>query len=271
MLWYKVIGAGGVGGDTAWNISTANYVQSFSVVAQSFWPRDVVFKPDGTKMYVSDADVSSVFEYDLSTAWDVSTASYVQDFSVSSEDSRADGIFFKPDGTKMYVTGWGRGYVYEYNLSTAWDVSTASYVQDFSVLSTANRPRGISFKPDGTKMYVMGNSFDVLSEYNLSSAWNISTASYVQDFIVSSQALNPEDVFFKPDGTKMYVTDSYNDRVVEYNLSTSWDVSTASYVQDLFVGDKDNTPSGIYFKPDGTRMYMTGVGSDSVHEYHLFS
>ena len=271
MLWYKVIGAGGVGGRAPWDVSGANYVQSFSVVAQGFWPRSVVFKPDGTKMYVSDSLASSVFEYNLSTAWDVSTASYLQDFSVSSEDSRADGLFFKPDGTKMYVTGWGRGYVYEYNLSTAWDVSTASYVQDFSVLSTANSPRGISFKPDGTKMYVMGNSFDVLSEYNLSSAWNISTALYVQDFSVSSQASGPEDVFFKPDGTKMYVTGSSSDSVFEYNLSTAWNISTASYLHGLFVGDKDNSPSGIYFKPDGTKMYMTGVGSDSVHEYDLFS
>ncbi|GAH99215.1 unnamed protein product, partial [marine sediment metagenome] len=35
-------------------------------------------------------------------------------------------LFFKPDGTKMYVVDLG-AEVFQYTLSTPWDVSTANY------------------------------------------------------------------------------------------------------------------------------------------------
>lgn len=261
--------AAGRGESTAWTLSAVTYVQSFDVRSQSTYPRSVVFKPDGTRMYITDSLVSDVFEYSLSTAWDVSTASYVRGFSIG-QDTRQDGLFFKPDGTKMYTAGFGANYVYEYNLSTAWDVSTITYVHSLYVVNEARLPSGISIKPDGTKMYVAGgNAIDGVAEYNLSTAWDISSATFVHRFDVTSFVLRIEDVFLKPDGTKMYVTDAYSDRVHEYNLSTAWDVSTASHVQSIYVRDWDTTASGIFIKPDGTKLYLTGIGSDEVHEYDL--
>ena len=45
--------------------------------------------------------------------------------------------------------------VNEYNLSTAFDLSTASYVhRTFSVAET--NPSGMSFNNDGTKMFIIG-------------------------------------------------------------------------------------------------------------------
>ena len=65
-------------------------------------------------------------------------------------------------------------------------------------------------------------------------------------------------VEFKPDGTKMYVTGSTGDDVNEYDLSTPWDVSTASYNQNFSVAAQETTPTAVRFKPDGTKMYVTG-------------
>jgi hypothetical protein len=84
-------------------------------------------------MYIIGSTGDDVNEYDLSTAWDISTASYLQNFSVSAQESGPSGVFFKPDGLKMYVIGFSGDDVNEYNLSTAWDVTTASYLQNFSV------------------------------------------------------------------------------------------------------------------------------------------
>jgi DNA-binding beta-propeller fold protein YncE len=103
---------------------------------------------------------NDVNEYDLSSAWDVSTASYLQNFSVASQETAPSGLFFKPDGTKMYVIGLFQDSVYEYDLSSAWDVSTASFTYPttnyFSVAAQETIPQGVFFKPDGTKMYVIG-------------------------------------------------------------------------------------------------------------------
>jgi len=89
---------------------------------------EVFFKPDGTKMFVIGSAYDTVFQYSLGTVWDVSTASYdSKSFDVYSQDSRPTGVFFKPDGTKMFVIGPVNDKVFQYSLGTAWDVSTASY------------------------------------------------------------------------------------------------------------------------------------------------
>jgi sugar lactone lactonase YvrE len=257
-------------GPDAWDISKAYYTGvSFSVSGQETFPSSLFFKPDGTKIYVLGNTGDDVNEYDLSIPWLVSSAGYVQNFSIGSQETAAAGLSFKPDGTKMYVSGATGSDVNEYTLSSAWDISTASYVQNFSVVTEETNPTGLFFKPDGTKMYVLGALGDDVNEYNLSTAWDISSASYVQTFSVKSQETAPSDLFFKPDGTKMYVVGSSGDDVNEYNLSTPWDVSTASYVQNFFVSAQETSPTGLFFKPDGSGFYVVGSGTDEVHQYTI--
>ena len=267
--------AAGVGGGAGWDISTATYngspINWFFVSAQETFPQGLFFKPDGTKMYVIGSTGDDVNEYTLSSAWDISTASYVQNFSVASQETVPTGLFFKPDGTKMYVIGTVGDDVNEYTLSSAWDISSASYVQSFSVASQDAFPHGVFFKPDGTKMYVLGGSGDDVNEYTLSSAWDISTASYVRNFSVASQETSPQGLFFKPDGTKMYVVGFEGDGVNEYDLSTAWNISTASYVQNFSVASQESGPTGLFFKDDGTKMYVVGPGKAAVYEYSLSS
>ena len=134
------------------------------------------------------------------TTPDIANASYDSvSLDVSGEDGLGHDIFFKPDGTKVYLLGTQGDDVNEYSLSTAWDLSTASYSQNFSVQTQETNPCGIFFKPDGSKMYIIGTSGDDVNEYNLSTLWDISTASYSQVFSVSAQMDNPRAIFFKGD------------------------------------------------------------------------
>ena len=257
---------------TAWDVSTASYLQNFSPVAQETNPQGVFFKPDGLKMYVIGSTGDSVYGYSLSTAWDVSSASWDAPlegyFSVYAQETRPTGVFFKPDGTKMYIIGYSGDNVNEYDLSTAWDITTASYLQNFSVSAQDTTPYGLFFKSDGFKMYMLGSGRNI-SEYNLSTAWDVSTASYLQNFSVASQELNPRGFFFKPDGTKMYVVGLSGDDVNEYDLSTAWDITTASYLQNFSVAAQETSPQGVFFKPDGTKMYIIGSSGVDVNEYNL--
>ena len=260
---------------TPGDASTASYSNnSVSVVgAINISYLNTAFSPDGTRMYISFyGGNTSIFQppeqYNLSTAWDISTAvPKVKKFYVGSQETETSGLYVKPDGTKMYVVGTSGDDINEYNLSTAYDVSTASYNQNFSVSAQEANPRGVEFKPDGTKMYVVGTSGDDINEYNLSTAWDVSTASYSQNFSVSGQETNPYAVRFKPDGTKMFVTGTTGDDINEYNLSTAWDVSTASYVQNFATGD--SYQAGVTFSADGTKMYTTGTTLDYIKEWDL--
>jgi len=214
---------------TAWDVSTAVYNSKFfDISGEDLIPKGLFFKPDGAKMYIIGATNFMVFEYDLSTAWDVSTAVYNSKFKlVSSEDGLPLGLFFKPDGTKMYITGDANDTAFEYDLSTPWDVSSAVYNSKFKLVSGEDAvPNDIFFKPDGTKMYIVGDSSDKIFEYDLSTPWDVSSAVYNSKFkLVSSEDTIPIGLFFKPDGTKIYITGNSNDTVFEYDLSTPWDVN----------------------------------------------
>ena len=252
-----------------WALENAAYVQAFNVSSQDTIPNDVFFKPDGTKMYVVGDAGNDVNEYNLSTAWDISTATYSQIFSVGSQDSQPTGIFFKTDGTKMYLVGETNDSAYEYDLSTAWDISTATINNTLSVSAQSAAPSAIHFKPDGLKMYIAGfSNQDEVNEYNLSTAWDISTATFSQVFSFASQDNTTYSFFFKSDGTKMYALGAQFDKVYEYDLSTAWDISTATFSQDFYIGGQEVVPRGLFFKTDGTKLYIVGSDSDAVHEYN---
>jgi len=166
----------------------------------------------------------------------------------------------------VYVLGLTGDDVNQYSLSTAWDISTLSYVRNFSIAAKELNPTGVDFKSDGTEMYITGVSSDAVHQYSLSTAWDISTASFTQSFSVSGQFTEPSELRFKPDGTKMYVLgQSTNKAVSEYNLSTAWDISTASYSQQKAV--LGTTPTGLFFKTDGTQMYVLDRITDDIYQY----
>jgi sugar lactone lactonase YvrE len=142
-------------------------------------------------------------------------------------------------------------------------------LQTFSVSAQDIAPRGLFFKPDGTKMYVTGSTGDDVNEYDLSTAWDISTASFLQLFSIAAQETLPNEVFFKPDGKKMYVTGSTGDDVNEYTLGTAWDVSTATFIQLFSISQQEMLVGGIFFKPDGKKMYIVGTDRDAVWAYDL--
>ena len=253
---------------TGYDLANASYDSvSFSVTAQDKSPRGIFFRTDGLKLYMVGNTGDDVNEYTLTTAWDLSTASYLQNFSVSTQDTIPEGIFFKPDGTKMYIAGAAGSDINEYNLSTAWDISTASYLQNFSVSADEASPQDVFFRNDGIKMYIVGASGDEVNEYDLSTAWDISTASHLQNFSVSSQEAIPRSLSFNSDGTKMFVLGDLGNDVNEYSLSTAWDISTASYVQNFSVSAQETDPYGMFFKSDGTKMYIVGQGNDTIFQY----
>ena len=256
---------------SAWtdpDIANASYDSvSLSVATEEANPNKMWIKDDGTKMYVS-GNSSEINEYSLSTAWDITTASFTAATSVSSQETSPNGFFFKPDGTKIYIIGSGSDSVHEYDLSTAWDSTTISLVRSQSVVTQDASPQDVWFNTDGTKMFMLGFSGSDINEYSLSTAWNISTISYTRNFSVSTQAVNPRGMFMNPDGTKMWVTEYNSDEVHEYDLTTGFDLSTASYNNVQFnVSSEETLPFGVFFKNDGSKMYIIGISGDTIFQY----
>jgi sugar lactone lactonase YvrE len=123
----------------------------------------------------------------------------------------------------------------------------------------------------GTKMFVLDYNSDAIYEYVFGTAFDLSTVTYNSvSFSVSGQDTNPNGIYFNSNGTRMFMVGQGNDLVYQYTLSTGFDLSTVTYDNVSFdVSTEDTSPSGIYFNPSGTRMFMVGLSTDSVYQYNL--
>jgi len=253
-----------------YDIAKASYDSvDFLTKASGTGPSGVFFKPDGTKFYITDNASDVIRQYSLSTAWDITTASEGTTKSISAQDGKIHAVFFKPDGTKLFLLGQNNNKVFEFDLSTDWDSSTASYNNvsfDFSTQETL--PNALFFDASGTKMYMAGTNSDAVHQYGLSSAWDVSSASFTQSFSVLSEDSKPTAISFRPDGKRMVISGNENDRVYQYSLTSAFDISTASYdnVNISIVGQMTG-PQGLFFKSDGTKMYALGFNNRLLRQY----
>jgi len=247
--------------------SNVSYDSKFANLNGS--PYGLFFKSDGTKFYTVESG-GTARQYDMSTAWDTSTASSAGTVSVSSETTSPNQVFLKSDGTKMYVKGGS--IIYQYTLSTPWTVSTATYDSvSFNANSQDSNPTGLFFKSDGTKMYISGATNYAVYQYSLSTAWDLSTASYDSvSFSISSEETFPSSLFIS--GAKMFISSFIDSTVHQYSLSTDWDLSTASYDNKNYViVDPFEFPdvSGLFFKPNGLKLYTTTTGNVMTSQYSV--
>ena len=137
----------------------------------------IAFNADGTKMFLQSGDSIAglgIFEYDLSSAYTLSTASYSRGFlytSVLPANLQPFNILFNNAGTKLYVTDFRYDSIYEFDLSTGFDLSTISYNNvSLNFAATDTIPRQMMLSQDETQMYIMGAQND-----------NIYTLDLVQD------------------------------------------------------------------------------------------
>ena len=207
---------------TAFNLSTASYDSvSFSLSSEDSLPYGVAFNTDGTKLFMVGRSSDTVYQYGLSTAFDLSTASYDSvSVSVTTQVSVPVEMSFNNDGTKMYIVGLGADSIYQYSLSTAFDLTTVSYDSvSFDVSGEEPNHSGIVFNSDGTKMFTVGTTNDTVYQYGLSTAFDLSTASYDSiSFSVSSQDAAPVGIAFNNDDTKMYILGFSSSNVYQYSL-----------------------------------------------------
>jgi len=251
----------------AWNLDRLEFNDLNSGVGdQDSDITELFFNDTGTSMYVAGNDSDRIYQYTLSTPWDTTTASNVGAFSVATQDTNIQGLYFKDDGTKMYIAGTTTDNIYEYRLATPWMVNTASNVSAKSISSQESSPRAVEFSKDGLNMYVVGTLSDTVYQYTLTTPWQVETATYSgKNLVVSVQDNIPTSVRFKSDGSKLYVIGQQNDYLHEYTLTVNWDVSTAIPSNSFRLNT--DTPTGMYFKYDGTGMYISDSGSNSIRNY----
>ena len=250
--------------------------KSFSFASQENAPQAFAFNNTGTKLFVVGTQNSEVFQYSLSTAFDVSSASYDSvNKNVYPQEPAPQGLAFSADGLKFFVVGTTNDTVYEYTCSVAFDLSsTVAYSgNSFSVASQEPIPYALTFNTDGTRFYVLGNTYSTLFEYTCSVGFDLSsTVAYSgNSFSVASQEGNPTGVFFNTSGTQFYIVGINADTVFMYTCSTAFDLSsTVAYSGTSFsVASQEGTLSDVLLSADETKLFVVGTATDSAYQYTL--
>ncbi len=232
-----------------------------------FFLNGVTFNNDGTKMFTvfQDADsphtYSHVSEYNLGTPFDISTSIFAGDDEkcrLNTDDTttgpvnRVYDIKFSNDGMKLFVARGSSGdngadhdRVFGFELSSPFDVSTCSF--------SNNQTSGL----------------DSASLQNGSNAGNTAEAK------LGRKEVRLQGFDISKDGTKLFAifhsvlsaANGPNTRLLEYTMSTAFDLTTISLVTSGGIELEDETanPHGMVFSPDGTRLWTldhTGASQD---------
>ena len=163
-------------------------------------------------MYICDRTNTQLDEWTLSTAWDLSTASYTTNANIATNTSNPMGIFWKPDGTKFYLADSSNARIVQYNVNSGytWSISQWSHHGNFSISGQEGTIHDVEFTSDGTKMLIVGRVSDRVHQYTLSTAWDVTTASYDSVYLdLSSQMTQPNGMHLKADDlSKLYIVAS---------------------------------------------------------------
>jgi len=175
-------------------------------------PRGMEFNDDGTIMFVIGNVADEINQYALSTGFDVSTASFTQRVDITTRvGTSPHGVVFNGDGTQVSFNNKNK-IIKVFDID-AFDVKPLGTEVD-SIDLSAHLPksmRGMEFNDDGTKFFVVTNDGacctvnNKIHEFTLSTAYDISSYTYVGEFDVNDWETDPQGLGFNPDGTRMYV------------------------------------------------------------------
>lgn len=242
---------------------------SMNVGANVFSPYAIHVGDAGTKLFLCDVAGPAILQYDLSTPWSLTSASYSGKWLDLDHDlvSVLHDVWFRPDGLRMYVLDWDRDRIYQYVLGTPWDINTASYETKFYTLD-APQARNFFFKPDGTRLWVSDFWYQEVQQYSLSTPWEIQTAS-LDSYTDMSMHGTPTCVFLNDNGTRMYMVTYSSGNLYQFNLSTPWELSSATYHSTISTVGVTSLPDRVHMKPDGTRFFLLSITDETIYQYGL--
>lgn len=251
---------------------TANRTLS---VTQDTIQTGLAFTHDGSRMYLLGTGSNRVYEFYLSTPWDITTAAHRPSafLTVTTEDSNPQALAFSheseaagiDEGERMYVVGTANNAVYEYELFEPGNlVVGAAFLNSFSLAAQETSPNGISFSPDGLMMFISGNQVGQIHRYDLATPWNFTDGvTFVHSLDVSDYDNDLRGVQFTSDGHVFYV--GVADGVLCFSCETAWDLTTAEFLTAHARGGVDN--DNIYLSPDDGLLFILDPDDDLVHEY----
>ncbi len=195
--------------------------------------------------------------------------------NIDVQEDAAGGFAFSNDGMKMFVVGFTNDEVFQYTLTTAFDISAGVTYSghSFDVSSMVPSPGDLAFDDSGTKMYVLNSSSDKVEQYQLSIPFDLSgSVTHAGTLGVASQDIQPAAITFSQTGRKLYLLGSSNNKVFQYNLDNSFDVTSGVTYEGESQLLITRNYTGMYLSEDGKRLFLSNgpfPGQANIRQYAL--
>ncbi|MCK5535378.1 MAG: DUF4815 domain-containing protein, partial [Bacteroidales bacterium] len=265
------------------------------IPSRIFEPKSMHMNTDGTKMFVLNTSVNAIYEFDLTSNYNISTAVFNhKKYDMSRYESHGKDFQFSNDGNKMFVIGKNNTEMHQFDLDAPFDVSKAKYkskVKLHDLNPVINKAVNFQFGNNGSSLYVLDENPDdvnedgVYKQYSLGNNFDVDTISVNntgkhlkvkkdeadKDDQEVAGDFRPAQMKFNHDGREMFLLGTHSKNIQKFTLSSPYDISTSNFntfsysTSNTHSVENINEPTGMSFDNDG--IYLTVVGSDNSISY----
>lgn len=234
-------------------------------------PSETRFNSTGTRLYEKASCCNTIYQSDLSVAWDITSA--IIDTQSTLGVGTIKGFFFKPDGSVIYFVDYDTGdatyHLCSRPLGTAWDISSMGSISKNPTNLPGNN--GLESDPTGTMIFLADSNSDKISKYTLSTAWDtLSAMTFIEDIDAGDTAPGAtnfiRNIRFNTDGSILYLGEAYSDSIWEYVLNAPYDLSL---INNTIIHNNFTDISTIDIDPTGMFLYIGQSSYDRIARFTL--
>lgn len=195
-------------------------------VAGSPNPYCFTMSDDGKYMYINDYGSTYVYQFTLTVPYDITTlttSGYVRGDIGNFQANGHMGMTWRPDGLRFIIGNYNTGPMSSFTVSTPWMVNTIT-----SSAYGANIPSSVgsysrTFSRNGLRMLLNPNLNNTTYQYELSSAWDVTTLDPSPTLQTQVQGGTGDrfQAMFSYEGQWFFVIDSSSPRTLKQYASAS--------------------------------------------------
>lgn len=230
----------------------------------------LAFSADSSKMYQVTYTTSSLVQgFDLSTPGSISTATHeINDYFLFGGSSVRTDIEIQPNGAQAFICNSTDSKIEHAPFGTYWDITTITptWVTGYDTESVDTIPVAFCFGLNGTKAYILGDENDAIYEYNLSTAYDLTTMS-LQDTLTliypGSYLDYMHDINISENGSYLFV--DYGYRSTQYYLQNPGELKHSIHVCTV----ETNDFFARYINWETHKLYILDLYHDKVYEFRF--
>ena len=181
------------------SISTSDYIGTES---QGSYGHGIFIKrPELDRIWLFNR--TEIWQFDLSTPGEIDLKSNTGYYDLSQYIERGHDIDFSTDGKILYIDDRNKEAIHQFKLQTPWDINNIEFDYSLDISANHKAVRGIEFRPDGKRMYLLDTELRQVQQYTLSTAWDIRSSSLEKT--IELNISNARGMTWNQDGGSLFI------------------------------------------------------------------